>query len=801
MKKSFYVLIFILIQTSVYAQAFEWQWQNAKPNGNDLTDIRLLSPTKVIAFGNASSVLLSTNSGNDWQLSYADSMRSDIWNSFFLDINNGFICGDDGLLMKTTDGGLTWIYKNSGTTNILYDIEFVNSDSGLAVGGAGTIIRTTNGGETWSAGASGTSSHYKVSIVSSNNIYIGSSSSTNGRLLHSTDFGTTWSNVTPASVTSSLYGMYVMNPSTYYITSGANGILITTDAGTTWTVQQTSGNIIYDVKFINATTGFASDAKGIIYSTTNGGTNWTTGTLSSNKAIRAIDFNTGLVFICGNSGNLYSTTDNGAVWTPKYTAVTQDYLRKIYFKTESNGWICGGATTAADSNGFILQTTNGGINWTTNPYNFKAQVYSLSMPSDNVWYAGRSANKIFKTTDAGASFTALTTTITSATHTFWFTGFANDSVGYTGGTSGKVLKTTDGGNSWTDISTLAGFSTNTVYDIAVISADTFFLCGGGGRIVKSTNGGTSFTALSPGIAGTFFSCKFKDGSFGIVGGSSLGVSVTTDGGTTWTPSVLPSGLPSTTSIWAFGLAENYIWTSSINGDILYSPDAGLNFFTTRKPTTNTLDGIAVVGDHMWLAGTGGVIVKGFSDPNVPVELLSFTGERVDNTILLKWSTATETNNLGFEVQRENVKGEWKKLAFINGKGTTINRADYSYTDKNPGANTNVYRLKQIDLDGSYKYYKTIEIAGGSPVNYELAQNYPNPFNPVTLINYSVRFRENVELKVYNILGREIRTLVNEVNEPGQYNISFDAADLPSGVYFYQVKAGSFTAVKKMILLK
>jgi photosystem II stability/assembly factor-like uncharacterized protein len=620
--------------------------------------------------------------------------------------------------------------------------------------------------------------------------------------LKSTDFGAIWNNVTPAQVSSSVYGMYVMNPTTYYITTGLNGILVTTDSGTNWVIQQASGNTVYDVKFIDASIGFATDAKGIIYKTTNSGTTWTPDQLASNKAIRAITYNTGLLFICGNSGNILSSTNTGGGWTRKFTAVTQDYIRKIYFKTAMNGWAAGGSSTTADSIGFILQTTNGGQTWVTNPYNFKSQVYSLSMPSDNVWYVGRGANKIFKTTDAGVTFTELSHPITSATHTFWFIGFANDSVGYAGGNSGKVIKTTNGGASWTDISTIAGFGTSTIYDIAVISADTVILSGLSAKLRRTTDGGaTPFTALSPGIAGNFFAVKFKDSNFGMVAGSALGASVTTDGGAIWTPSTLPSGLVSTLSFWSIGFGESYIWLSSGSGDILYSSDAGLNFYETRKPTTNVLDGIAIVGDDMWIAGNGGVIIKGFSDPNIPVELLSFTGEKSASSIILKWSTATESNNQGFEVQKKNSSGKWEKIAFVKGKGTSTIRTDYIFTDKKPYWNSNTYRLKQIDFDGTYKYYKPVTIEFGGPANFELGQNYPNPFNPVTSINYSLPSSGNVELKIYNILGKEIFTLVNDVQEPGYYEVSFNASDFPSGVYFYRIQAGSFTAVKKMILLK
>jgi hypothetical protein len=207
----------------------------------------------------------------------------------------------------------------------------------------------------------------------------------------------------------------------------------------------------------------------------------------------------------------------------------------------------------------------------------------------------------------------------------------------------------------------------------------------------------------------------------------------------------------------------------------------------------------------------------------PIELSSFSAENVDGEVVLKWQTATETNNQGFEIQRlqdskiEKLEG-WGRVGFVEGKGTTTEMQSYSLTDK-PEPGSYKYRLKQIDYDGTFAYSTEIEAEVNAPSVFSLGQNYPNPFNPTTKIKYQIPlgfaaspFSKGgneggfVTLKVYDILGNEVATLVNEEQAPGTYEVEFSVAqvsrpEITSGVYFYQLKAGNFIETKKMLLLK
>ncbi len=189
------------------------------------------------------------------------------------------------------------------------------------------------------------------------------------------------------------------------------------------------------------------------------------------------------------------------------------------------------------------------------------------------------------------------------------------------------------------------------------------------------------------------------------------------------------------------------------------------------------------------------------DKPLPVELASFTSIVSGNNAILNWTTAKETNNSGFAVERY-AEGIWTEVGFVKGNGTTTLPVDYIYTDKNLNSGLYGYRLKQVDFNGNFVYLDLNGmVAIGSPDRFSLAQNYPNPFNPTTTIVYGIPNNGPVTLKVYDNLGREVRTLVNEPKTAGFYTLTFSAPDLSSGVYFYKLESGNFVTVKRMILMK
>ena len=196
------------------------------------------------------------------------------------------------------------------------------------------------------------------------------------------------------------------------------------------------------------------------------------------------------------------------------------------------------------------------------------------------------------------------------------------------------------------------------------------------------------------------------------------------------------------------------------------------------------------------------------DSPLPVELNSFTSTVNDRNVRLNWSTAVEKNNAGFDVERKLSDGNatWSKIGFVQGNGTTNEPKNYSFEDKKLNTGKYDYRLKQIDYNNKETIFNLNNIVDvGIPKKSELSQNYPNPFNPITKIDYNITYNSKVTLKVFDITGREISTLVNETKEAGYYTVQFNASEYASGTYFYRITAqngqDNFVMTKRMILIK
>ncbi len=230
----------------------------------------------------------------------------------------------------------------------------------------------------------------------------------------------------------------------------------------------------------------------------------------------------------------------------------------------------------------------------------------------------------------------------------------------------------------------------------------------------------------------------------------------------------------------------------------------------------TVPGYATQFSAAWASGntaTSGsqgnfAVVKINGTDVIPVELSSFTASTSGSTITLNWATATELNNKGFEIERKMNDGSFAQIGFVNGNGTTVEPKNYSFID-NPGAGVHIYRLKQVDFDGSFEYSNEVEVEIEVPAEFSLGQNYPNPFNPSTTINFGLAVDSKVTMILFNSLGEVVATLINnEFKEAGYHNYQLSTINyqLPSGVYFYQIEARgvdgkNFSSAKKLILMK
>jgi hypothetical protein len=234
-----------------------------------------------------------------------------------------------------------------------------------------------------------------------------------------------------------------------------------------------------------------------------------------------------------------------------------------------------------------------------------------------------------------------------------------------------------------------------------------------------------------------------------------------------------------------------------------------NFTTPASGSQNTQLEIKFVGNSFnndniyWDNLTLGYIV--------PVELVAFSAVSKGIDVELSWSTATETNNQGFQIERKFDGGSFEQVGYVAGFGTTTEPKSYSFIDSKLESGSYIYRLKQIDFDGTFTYSDEVNVEVEIPLDYALEQNYPNPFNPSTTIKYSISEEGFVKLSVYNLLGEEVTTLVNNEQKAGRYEVVFsakgvsasggDAYNLSSGIYMYRLESNNFLSIKKMILIK
>ena len=258
--------------------------------------------------------------------------------------------------------------------------------------------------------------------------------------------------------------------------------------------------------------------------------------------------------------------------------------------------------------------------------------------------------------------------------------------------------------------------------------------------------------------------------------------------------------PDTLLVQAYDTLGNEQWNE--NGLVISHPPIEYQSYTTDGNGGFIIGGVkdnfTVVAQQVNKYGQLGEVI-------IPVELISFNAEVINKTIKLRWITATEENNRGFEIQRlkvEDQRFDWEKIGFVEGNGTATEPKSYSFTDADVAEEIYNYRLKQIDYDGTFKYsYKIKVTVNYIPKEYILSQNYPNPFNSTTIIKYQIPEEGRVRVNLYNILGEKIKTLYEGDRIKGEYTLVVSSDGLSSGAYFYSLETNSSRTVKKLTILK
>ena len=419
-------------------------------------------------------------------------------------------------------------------------------------------------------------------------------------------------------------------------------------------------------------------------------------------------------------------------------------------------------------------------------------VWSLAIDSAGSIYAGTYPAGLFKTTDNGNNW------VLWPVGAQWVTAITIKPNGYIfAGLWGGAYRSVNNGKSWVSI----GMETQGINAIISNLKGDLFAATDNGGIFRTTNDGDNWTQINNGLTYHTVHALALNSQGYVFAGTQFGVFLSTNNGDNWIEAdngitginVLSLAVNRNGFIYA-GTEGNVAFNSTDNGNSWVKISGGLIDKTIPKLVINS-SGIIYAGS------TTGGLYRSINTTVVPVELSSFEIKGENGSVNLTWKTASELNNRGFDIERKDNFGDFKAIAFIDGCGTSTKLKQYTYIDKNLPDGKYSYRLKQLDFNGAFKFSEAEEIEINAVKSFSLSQNSPNPFNPSTVITYSLPEPGNVTLKIYDILGKEITTLVSGNIPAGQHTVHFNAGELRSGTYFYTIRAGKFVETKKLLLLK
>ena len=768
MKTIIETMFFFLLATQIcFAQ---WFWQHPLPQGNDLKDVWVLNQNTVFAVGDKGTLLRSTNAGVDWQVIHKlAGISEDIVDVQFINGQKGWLLANRSLVddygflsepsskvLLTVDGGTSWSIITSFDSVQMNDVCFINENVGWMVGFLtpttidtviGVVFKTIDGGHNWQLLYERSASNQD--LIDDQRIPFWS--------IHFIDDNTGW-----------VAGQF------YSVTGGE--LLRTTDGGLNWNVVNDSRACIKHVQFVNSSQGWLIE----IYSrwwggygvsrTVDGGMNWQT--VFSNGNLYGLMPSPSLYFVNDSlgwisepvfstgwdwgSGRVHKTTDGGTSWLTDTLECPGNSA--MHFNDETNGCVVG-------ANGQILNTQDGGQSWIPrSTLVFYEDITSIDFVDENTgwvvgntwrgtWEGGEVDGRIFRTTDGGSTWIQQLF-VPGGYGSIGFNAVQaiSDQIVYAA--KGSIYKTTNGGNTWNQL--------NTIGDYGIVSL--FFLDENigfagkesNGKIYKTINGGISWNNVlmaSDGIQSVFF----VNSSEGWAVGPNIPIYKTTDGGSTW--QTIPNSNLFLKSV--FFINSNKGWAVGMNhsdqGVIVRSSDGGYNWHNVYNSEEHHMFNSVFFNDSL----------QGF--------VVGYKGAVLSTT----------DGGMNWNHQYEGTTKNLTDIVLINNHTGWIVGEDGIILKTTTGG---------VTFAEDEKIYEV-------PTELWLSQNFPNPFNPSTKIKYSVPQSSDVVIKVFDILGNEIEILVNEEKPAGTYEIVWNAANLPSGIYFYQLKAGEYTAVKKMILLK
>ncbi len=729
------------------------------------------------------SSFLISGTGEWWQVT--TQTHSSLNDVFFLNENLGWIVGADGTILRTTDGGHTWIEATDmeALSKSLYSIYFVSENIGYAGGVHDLLIKTTDGGATWSEVTfdAGDGTVYSIYFENENIGWALSGVSKGGTISHTTDGGANWT--TQATETTTPLKSMSFSSSGHGVCAGGKkgkfAFYYTTD-GTTWVKAPTPTGIpgVYSKTDINTVAMASNDvacASGwgspiglqptFTIRTLDGGANWVYQTQAEEDRLYVNMY--GMMFkdelngiaVGGSSYKgtvLYKTTDGGLNW--------KEANCPMGFQGKAVNWV-NNKICIVGSGGGIAVSDDAGVTWSLETEIVNSTLKDIKrLPNGNIISAGFYGACIVSS-DGGATWKSSYAADQNVSPTIENLFFLNENIGYAAQRNRMISKTTDGGNTWTQIMKDTNATSFNNYGVQFLSEDVGFVVGKYGSGVSAffttTNGGTTWSSQIAKLPDELNALHFFDANNGVVVGDESVLSYTTDGGTTWNSATVNNAPSGSSDFFEVEFYDNNF--GLVCGDVLLKTnDAGKTWnYVDVTDLPRKIKACEIVNAQTWYLAGDKYLLK-------TTDAGATWTDVVDLTIV----TARQTYDVMVDA---------KGYPWLACGSSSI------YT---PSPKVSV---KQID--------------NNIPNEFNLEANYPNPFNPTTKIKYSIPVEtrrgvsQQVVLKVYNLLGQEVATLVNETQKSGTYEVEFNAKELTSGIYIYTLQNAGYLQSRKMLLVK
>jgi photosystem II stability/assembly factor-like uncharacterized protein len=741
----------------------------------------------ILIIGN---IFLFINAYSQWYWQNPHPVGSHLEDCFFTSENTGYAVGWDGTIIKTTNSGNNWIQLYSGSNRFFYSVYFTNQLTGYVISGDksfpvnGILLKTTDAGDTWIQ-------IYTFNVIHLNCIHfinnftgfiVGGNYSFDGSIFKTTNSGINWTQYLPNPTTNHINSVFFINDTVGYATGDNGRILKTINTGENWIYLNSGANYNIEfnsIYFPNSNIGFAAGTRGSIFKTTNAGINWSidsTDVTENLWDVKFKDINTGFITAGGSwqevTGKILRTTNSGNTWQIMQTNNIQNY-RSVSIINKS--------IIAVGYWGTVVKSTNNGLYWTD---------LSNSMISNNIFdsYIFDSlkcivvcdSSKVLSTSDGGNNWTTINLGGNIRLNSIYF---INQNTGYIAGgydngspnhiSYSKIYKSTNGGVNW---NLIFGFN-NESYELKSVrfTSDSVGYCvGDKGVFKRTTNAGLNWSTQNLGGYNWLFSIFFINSNTGFICGYNGSFFKTTNAGNNWIQ--INSG--TTSHLYTITFTSDSIgYIAGYNNQIYKTINGGLNWISINTNLSYQFDitNISFLNNDIGLA-------VGVSFPNYgrAGEIIKTTNGGLNWQHLSTFSSYPTYQYRGLN----SIHFLNNKLGFIVGEHSTILKTT------NGGNTVEITKISAI-----------------IPNSISLSQNYPNPFNPTTNIKYLIAKNSLVTLKVFDILGKEVATLVNEKLNAGEYEIQFPNdqltnVQLPSGVYFYSMFAdGKLIETKKMVLLK